>query len=166
MNEFDDLIGPLLDREGGYVDHKNDRGGATNYGVTQGTLSIWLSMRGMPWRDVRTLTRDEAIKIYFELYWMPSNCHLLPPGVRDIHFDAAVNHGVRRAAMLLQAAARANQDGAIGKNTLKAVFDMPADLLRVRYIVMRYRFYGSIIKRDRSQLVFIVGWMERMEEFA
>lgn len=164
--EFDDLIGGILRREGGYVNHSADRGGATNMGITQRVFSDWLASHGMTYRDVRGLTKDEAAKIYFELYWKNSNCPALPTGIRDIHFDAAVNHGVRRAALLLQAAAGATQDGAIGKNTIKSAFDISQDLLRMRYIVARYRFYGQIVKRDRSQIAFIVGWLDRMAEFS
>ena len=164
--EFDDLIGGILKREGGYVKHTSDRGGATNMGVTQRVFSDWLASHGQQYRDVRTLTKDEATKIYFELYWKNSNCPALPPSIRDIHFDAAVNHGVRRAALLLQAAAGATQDGAIGRLTIKAAFDISQDLLRMRYIVARYRFYGAILARDKTQLVFAAGWMARMAEFS
>ena len=164
--EFDELIDGLIRREGGYVDHSADRGGATNFGITQRVFTDWLESRGRGRRDVKTLKRDEAVTIYFELYWQPSQCPALPASVRDIHFDAAVNHGPRRAALLLQAACGATQDGAIGRRTIAAATAMPADLLRMRYIVARYRFYGQIVKRDRSQVAFIVGWFGRMEEFS
>ena len=164
--EFDDLIGPLLEREGGYVNHTADRGGETNYGITQRTLSAWLASRGAQWRSVRSLTRDDAVEIYFELYWKTANCPALPPAVRDIHFDSAVNHGVRQAVLLLQeAAGAAKEDGVLGKQTLQAVFASGADLLRQRYIAARYRFYGAIIQRDRTQLAFAAGWMRRMQDF-
>lgn len=163
--EFDDLIGPLLEREGGYSNRKADRGGPTNMGVTQRVFDEWLGSHGKPVRDVKTLTRDEAVSLYFELYWKKSNCHALPPAVREIHFDAAVNHGVVRAAKLLQDAAGATADGVIGKATLAAVFAMPPLLLLARYAVMRYRFYGKIIARDKSQLENISGWLNRMEHF-
>ena len=162
---FEELIGPLLDREGGFVDHKNDRGGATNHGITQRVLADWQSARAKPYRDVRSLTRAEAAEIYRALYWNAARCDDLPESVRDIHFDSAVNHGVRRAVILLQGAAGATQDGAIGEKTMHAVHAMDGGLLRMRYIALRYRFYGSIIQRDRSQLVFIAGWMARMAEF-
>jgi lysozyme family protein len=32
--EIDDLIDLVIDREGRYVDHPADRGGATNWGIT------------------------------------------------------------------------------------------------------------------------------------
>jgi len=163
--KFNDLIYPLLKREGGYVDHKNDRGGATNYGVTQASYATWRVRRGLQWADVRGLDKDTAVQIYHAEYWVPAKCDELPSAVREIHFDAAVNHGVRRAAKLLQEAAGVTQDGAIGPKTLGAIREMDVRLLKANYLAARYRFYGAIINRDRSQLAFIAGWMNRMTEF-
>ncbi len=163
--EFDDLVKPLLKREGGYVNHPSDRGGATNHGVTQRVYSMWLNERGMGRKDVRDMPLSDATAIYREHYWLPAMCEILPAEIRDIHFDAAVNHGVNRAAKLLQEAVGVEQDGIIGRDTLAAVAAIGIGLLRARYIAARYRFYGQIIRRDRSQIAFIVGWMSRMEDF-
>lgn len=163
--EFDDLIKPLLDREGGYSNRKADRGGPTNLGVTQRVFNEWLRSHGKPERDVKTLTRDEAVSIYYDLYWKPAKCEAMPPAVREVHFDAAVNHGPGRAAKLMQAAAGASQDGAIGPLTLKSVAAMDPLLLLYRYITMRYRFYGEILARDDSQMENIDGWLRRMKHF-
>jgi lysozyme family protein len=103
--------------------------------------------------------------IYRANYWDAARCDELPEAVREIHFDAAVNSGVTRANKLLQAAAGVDEDGVIGNRTLAAVAEMDGRLLKARYLAARYRFYGSIIQRDRSQLVFIAGWMARMAEF-
>ena len=32
---IDELIDALIEREGGYVNHPSDRGGATKYGITE-----------------------------------------------------------------------------------------------------------------------------------
>lgn len=159
---FEELIGPLLEREGGYVNHKNDRGGATNYGITQRVYSDW---KGEPLADVKAMQKYEAKQIYFELYWKPAKCELLPNVIREIHFDAAVNHGMGRAAKLLQVAAAVAVDGVIGKNTLAAAGATHPELLKFRYVAARYKFYGDIIRRDRSQLEFMAGWMARMDHF-
>jgi len=164
--KFKDLIYPLLKREGGYVSHPSDRGGSTNYGVTQAVYAKWLTKYGKPWADVRGLDEDTAVQIYHENYWKPAKCDLLPEAIREIHFDAAVNHGVTRAAKLLQEAAGVEQDGAIGEKTLHAIMEMDARLLKARYVNARFAFYGQIINRDRSQLVFIAGWMNRMAHFS
>lgn len=162
---FDELIADVLRREGGYVDHPADRGGATNLGVTQAVYDAWRDQRGLQRQSVRLLTSSEAASLYHARYWQAARCDDLPEPLRDIHFDAAVNHGVRRAAVLLQRAVGVTDDGLIGPATLAAAAANPA-LVRARYLAARYRFYGDIIQRDRSQLAFMAGWMARMEAFA
>jgi lysozyme family protein len=162
---FDDAIRPLLAREGGYVNHPDDRGGPTNFGVTQAVLTEYLARQGKSWQDVKNLSENDASRIYFTQYWLPAKCHEVPPGVRGIHFDAAVNHGVGRAIRMLQEAAGVTPDGMVGPKTLAALGVVSPELLKSRYVSVRYRFYGRIIQRDRSQLSFIAGWMARMDEF-
>jgi lysozyme family protein len=164
--DADTAIERVLAREGGYVNNPSDRGGPTNYGITQATYAEWLKAHAMSHRDVRGITRAEAVQIYRERYWTSSRCDELPPSVRDIHFDAAVNHGPGRATKLLQEAAAVRQDGEIGPVTLAAVHRLNPELLRARYIAARYRLYGQIINRDRSQLAFITGWLNRLAEFS
>lgn len=163
---FDDLINPLLDREGGFVSHKSDRGAATNLGITQRTYTMWRNDHGGTYKDVRDITKSEAKAIYRANYWDAARCDELPEAVREIHFDAAVNHGPARANKLLQAAAGVDTDGVIGEQTMAAVHGMDGRLLKARYVAARYAFYGDIINRDRSQLVFMAGWMNRMKHFA
>lgn len=162
---YDDIIPRVLSAEGGYVNHKSDRGGATNYGITQNTYLGWLTSKKIAYRDVSLLTIGEAKLIYMDNYWLPSKCDQLPPNIRDLHFDAAVNHGVVGAARILQDALKINADGVIGPVTIRAAQVANPDALRARYIAIRYRFYGDIINRDRSQLVFIAGWLNRMATF-
>lgn len=167
MSEFEDLIGPLLKREAGYSDRKNDRGGATNYGITQKTLDYWNTTSPHKFagsiKDVRNLTTSVATVIYWELYWNVAGCQRVPPRVREIHFDAAVQHSPRRAVMLLQQAAGAKVDGNFGAYTDTAVGGMIPDLLFYRYKSFRYEFYGDIIARDPTQDANIDGWMRRMK---
>ena len=163
--DFDDFIDPLFEREGGYSNRAADRGGPTNLGVTQATFTDWLHKHARPWRSVRTIKVLEAKQIYFEEYWSPAKCAVLPPKLREIQFDSAVNHGPFRAIVLLQAACGTTQDGLFGSMTLKAALSMDEDLLLARYVVMRYRFYAQIVRKDRSQLANLVGWLNRMEHF-
>lgn len=166
MSEFDRAVNRVLKREGGYVNHPHDRGAATNYGITQRAYTMWRNDHGLGYMDVKHITHSEVRAIYLDRYWRPSCCDELPEAVREIHFDSAVNHGVRRAALLLQEAAQVDQDGHIGPQTLSACAAMAPAFLRARYMVARYRFYTEIVDRDRSQVAFIVGWLNRMKEFA
>ncbi|HUG46231.1 MAG TPA: glycosyl hydrolase 108 family protein, partial [Sphingomicrobium sp.] len=58
------LIEALLEREGGYVNHPSDRGGPTNYGITEAVARAHGYQGSM-----RRLPREEAVAIYKRLYW-------------------------------------------------------------------------------------------------
>lgn len=87
-------VGPAI--EGGYVNDPKDKGGPTNHGVTQATLSIYLR-RHATIEDVKALTLTTAKDLYLRLYWQPTGCDALPAGVDVLLWDCAVNSGVGRA---------------------------------------------------------------------
>lgn len=163
---LDRLILDLLVREGGFVDHPADRGGPTNFGITQAVLAAW---RGSPVdrHDVRTMHRDEAMQIYRHQYWEKPGFHrlTLDPVVIEMIFDTAVHSGTHRAVMFLQEAVGTKEDGVLGPVTLAAATSIPQLLLASRYIAARTAFLGRLISRNKSQAVFAAGWMQRMAEF-
>lgn len=159
------VIDDVLRREGGYVDHPSDRGGPTNFGITQSTLSDW---RGRPVKadEVKKLTESEAREIYRERYLLAPKLHLIvDPKVRALAVDCAVNHGPRQAVKLLQLAARVFPDGSLGVKTETAVNRMTPAALYARLCAARVRFYGQIIRKDSTQHVFAEGWANRVAEF-
>ncbi|MCA0318234.1 MAG: hypothetical protein LCH88_09210 [Proteobacteria bacterium] len=93
---FDACLAVILRHEGGYVDHPKDPGGATNRGVTIGTLSGWLG-RPATKAEVRALTAADVTPIYRKNYWDACGCDALPAGVDLAVFDPAVNSGPPRA---------------------------------------------------------------------
>jgi len=95
-DNFDACLSLTLRFEGGYVDDPRDPGGATNLGITRGTLSEW---RGhtVTKADVKALTREDAAAIYRAHYWTHINGDALPAGVDCLLFDIAVNSGPARA---------------------------------------------------------------------
>ncbi|EAN6187285.1 glycoside hydrolase family 108 protein [Salmonella enterica] len=60
----DEIFATILDKEGGYVNHSDDRGGPTNWGITLTTARANGYMG-----DMRNLTRDQALKILEADYW-------------------------------------------------------------------------------------------------
>jgi lysozyme family protein len=156
----------VLGREGGYSDHPADRGGATNYGVTQGLYDSVRASLGEPQQAVRLITEVEVRYIYEREFWRPPRCHLMTPPLDLLLFDSAVQHGAGRAAKLLQSVVGAFQDGAIGPKTMGAVTEFErrkgiAGLVRV-YVARRRMFYADIIRNDPSQKVFEKGWENRL----
>ena len=160
-----EIIEAILKREGGFVDHPADKGGATNHGITQATLAQW---RGKPATvdDIRQLTANEAREIYREQYIVrPGFLGIENEAVRALAIDCAVNHGVKRAVMLLQNAARVFPDGILGPKTREAVNRMTPSVVYKRLCAQRVRLYGEIITSKPSQAVFARGWCNRAAEF-
>ena len=153
---FAACIQPILVSEGGYVDDPDDRGGATNFGITEATLASW---RGHPITpdDVRAMTVDEAKAIYQANYYNPAHGPDLPAGLDLMAFDAAVNSGVGRAIMLLQAAVGTPVDGHYGPNTAAAVARTPA-----RQAIDAFHAAHEVFYQGRATFwKFGKGWLAR-----
>ena len=127
---IDDLIDDILDREGGYSDHHDDRGGKTRYGITEATARAH-GYSG----DMRQFPVERARAIYRRIYWdRPglSKVARYTPLLAAELFDTAVNMGAGTAAGFLQRALNALNgqgqdfadlviDRAIGPKTLSAL---------------------------------------------
>ena len=150
----------VLKHEGGFVDHPEDPGGATNKGITHKTYSDFL---GRPLEDVDELKNipDEHVQlIYKQGYWDKVKGDDLPSGVDFAIFDWAVNSGPGRAAKALQKAVGATQDGAIGPKTLEAVEAADAAETVKAVADEREAFYRGLRTFD----TFGKGWLRRNEE--
>lgn len=157
---FAACLAEVLRHEGGYVDHPNDPGGATNLGITRATLSDW---RGRPVTksEVRALTVAEASAIYRARYWDPVRGDALPPGVDLAVFDFAVNSGPGRAARTLQQVLGVTQDGAIGPITLAAIARAPGPVTIIMDLCdARMRFLRGL----GTWPTFGRGWTRRVAE--
>lgn len=102
---IDSLIDDLIDRQGGYVHHPADRGGATCWGVTEAVA------RGEGYHGaMRTLPREVAASIYRRLYWLRpalDRVHARAPDLGAELFDTGVNMGPAIAVAFLQRALNA-----------------------------------------------------------
>jgi lysozyme family protein len=158
----------ILGYEGGDVDDKRDRGGATRRGISLGFLRlIGLDVNGdgvVNKKDVFALSMGQIWALYREHFWDKMRCDELPAGVDLICFGAAVNQGPRRATKFLQRAlrrrgARIKADGIMGPRTIRAsaVFASPA-LLIEGIAVARQLHYTSIA----GWLIYRKGWTRRL----
>jgi lysozyme family protein len=173
VNRFDYSLGFILQPhiEGGYSDgtgkNRNDRGGPTNYGVTQKTYDQFRRESGLSLRDVKLITMDEVKAVYRTMYWAVAKCGILPPPLDLYVFDGAVNMGPRRAAKILQSVLGVGADGIIGPVTIDALQEEVAagrlDELCSNYLAARLDFYDELAEDDPTQRDFIAGWTNRIE---
>lgn len=173
----------IVAREGGFVNDPDDPGGATNHGVTIGTmraLGIDLTGDGKTTEaDVRALTRAQAVDIYVEHYFRKPGIALLPEPLQASVFDMQVNAGSNAVKILQRLVSRLGfpcaDDGAIGPKTVAAVngaFAKNPTGLADLYGIARRDYYYSIgdarpasRKYARRKDGGKGGWITRAEEF-
>ena len=90
-SDFMDAVTQVLIDEGGYVNDPADPGGETKYGI---------SKRSYPNEDIKNLTRDHAIDLYYRDYWMGPGIDSEPADLRAKIFNMGVLMGPRTAKNL------------------------------------------------------------------
>lgn len=152
---FDNAIELILKHEGGYVNHPDDPGGETKFGI---------SKRAYPDLDIAKLSENDAKTIYKEDYWDKLRSDELPFPLALVTFDAAVNSGRMRASKWLQYAVNASPlDGILGSKTVEAANvaygKNPMDALN-QTIHQRQQFIRGLL----TYKTFGNGWERRIKE--
>ena len=153
----------ILHHEGGYVNHPEDPGGATNLGVTKRVYEEWVG-RTVTLDAMERLQVSDVAPIYKKNYWNRVKGDQLPSGLDLCVFDFGVNAGTGRAAKYLQRMIGSTPDGAIGPNTLRAV-KMFCDTEGVESAIGDYQdarqsYYEKLSTFD----TFGRGWTRRVKE--
>ena len=169
------LIDAVIDREGGYVDHPADPGGATRWGVTAAT-----ARRDGYTGDMRQLSRARAADIYRRLYWLRPRFDRVAvhaPLVAAELFDTGVNMGVTVAVGFLQRALNALNrgasdypdialDGHIGPATIGSLQNFVArrgaggEVVLLKAVeALQGERYLSLAERRPAAEAFLYGWL-------
>lgn len=138
--EFENALKFVLAREGGYVNDPDDRGGATNKGITQNTYNSWLKSNGKASKDVKNITDAEVKEIYYKNYWLAAGCNKMTSKFAVVCFDTAVNMGVSRVDEFLKAAKWIDLN---------------------EFYLARIRKYNEFAK-NQTQRKFLNGWLNRV----
>lgn len=175
MQDIDQLIGEVITREGGFVDHPADKGGPTRYGITE-AVARENGYKG----TMAALPRDLAAAIYRKLYWTLPGFDLVArraPMIAAELFDTGVNMGPAVAAGFLQRALNGLnrsgadypdlvQDGRIGPTTLTALDGFRRArgaageqvLLKALESLQGER-YIALAERRPANEAFLYGWL-------
>lgn len=146
---FATMIERVLGHEAGYVNDPEDPGGETKWGI---------SKRSYPLINIKQLTRDEAIGIYYRDFWMKISSDKLSNGAAYQLLDSAVNSGVAQSVRFLQRAIGAADDGIFGPYSLRAMeLTSESDFIML-FLAERINF----MTRLKNWPSHGKGWMRRI----
>lgn len=137
---FQKALSFVLRWEGGYVNNPNDKGGATNKGITQYTYNTWLVAQGKARKDVKFISDSEVREIYRKNYWIKTGCNKMSKPFAVICFDTAVNMGISRVKEFLLIANWCDTEKFLNAREAK------------------YREFASY----GNQKIFLQGWLNRL----
>ena len=183
MQSVQDLATEIVAREGGFVNDPDDPGGATNHGVTLGTLrrlGIDLTGEGrIDVADVQGLTAAQAVDIYLEHYFRRTGLGSLPEVLQASVFDMYVNAGANAVKVLQRLLADmghpCDPDGQIGPQTIRAAqmaYEAAPSHLADAYGIARRNYYYALADARPASRKYARrrdggkgGWILRAEEF-
>lgn len=141
-NLFKKALAFVLKWEGGYANNPNDKGGATNKGITQNTYNNWLKTQGLTSKDIKNISNEEIEQIYYKNYWLAAGCNKMDKVFAILVFDTAVNMGFGRAKEFLQT----------------AEWKYPEKFIKARKDkYQEFAQYGN-------QRIFLRGWLNRLAD--
>jgi lysozyme family protein len=180
MSTEEETMNPVLDgiieKEGGYTNNPADKGGATNWGITEVTARAH-GYQG----DMREMTRDEAYTILEKSYWSAPGFDKVAQLSLHLAFelcDAGVNVGPSWPSRWLQRwlnifNLHSNKypelkvDGNIGKKTIEALNTFlswrgkEGEQVLINALNCSQGEYYLVITENREKNEeFIYGWMK------
>jgi lysozyme family protein len=157
--KFTRAFSSLIQFEGGYSNDTFDRGGETKFGLCK---------KQYPTLDIKSLTLDQAKKIYCQDYWLPYNYDRIKSvKVAEKVFQATVHTGAKQSHLILQRALKAVghkgliEDGILGIQTLKAVNEARQECLLPALRSEQAGVYRLLAAVKPEQNKFKVGWLRR-----
>lgn len=173
MDKIEAMVEQILAHEGGFVNDPDDRGGATNFGITQRTYSGWLG-RPASVQEVRMMSIDTAKEIYLSNYYYAPRINGFPEDIQSQVFDCSINHGPRRAVKFVQTVCNLAGfgpivvDGVNGPKTMKTAEKANAEMgvyFNNAIADERIDFYHRIVAHNASQQKFLKGWLKRANSY-
>ncbi len=169
MAKISFLASKIIKWEGGFVNHPNDKGGATNIGITLKTYTYYRNLKGIPKpsvSDLKNISFEEWIDILKTLYWDRWQAdNINNQSIANLLVDwvwGSGVYGIKYPQQLLHVVV----DGIVGVNTLTAINNYTnQEELFHKLWNRRKQHFESIVQRDPSQKVFLKGWMNRLNDY-
>ena len=146
------------------TNHKNDKGGWTNAGVTLKTFRAFYG-QDKTVDDLRAMTMEQWRHIS-KSYW--DECKgdkIANQSIAEIVVDWNYNSGIagRKGT---QKALGLVVDGIFGPKTLAALNDGPQKCVFCKIKDAREKYFRELVERDPSQAGNLDGWLNRLKRFS
>ena len=166
-SKFQEYFPTLLNHEGGFVDNKNDKGGATNKGITLNTFIKYSKdlLNVQPTLDnLKRITDDQAAAIYEVGYWNPSGAgNISDKQLGWLHFDTYLHGG---ASSVLGNTIKAYGGNGRSINMINSILETnPAINVFNTYKQERLNRFDRIIDSNPKFETFRKGWTNRVNSF-
>lgn len=163
-----DAIAYLLKQEGGYSNHRHDRGGKTFMGVTKKYYPrVYKNLLRLNKLGLNTAKINLVTLFYYAEFYVKSGCHFLQPKQAFVVLNSSVNAGQKTVQTWFQRALNdtgkvtISVDGRIGEDTQKAAQTVGDAVLP--FFFKRWRsHYRVLIQKDKTQNSFKTGWANRI----
>lgn len=168
MAKVELLIPFILRWEGDFVDDPDDRGGATNKGITIATYRFYRRQRGYATTtvaDLKNISDAEWADVLKSLYWDKwQGDKIVNQSIANILVDwvwASGSYGIKLPQKMLGVTA----DGVVGNQTLAAVNDYtPQCELFEKIRQERIAFVNRIVAARPANRKFRKGWLNRIND--
>jgi lysozyme family protein len=161
MASIENAIPFILEKEGGYVNNKNDKGGKTKYGISE---------HQYPNLDIENLTQQDAINIIEEDYWNPNFLDkILSQSIANQCLSLIINMNPVVAIKIIQVAINENNrrlidlkiDGIMGIQTINTINSSNSyliDNIKIQACI----HYLELVDIDNTKITFLRGWIRRI----
>lgn len=154
----------ILSWEGGFVNDPDDRGGATNKGVTMATYEAYCKKKGYPrptLERLQNLSNDQWLEILKTMFWDRCKADgIASQDIANILVDwvwASGTWGIIHTQRIL----RVKDDGIVGPKTLAAINNASPKVLFARIWLYRKKHF-ELIAGCPGQAKFLRGWLRRL----
>ena len=162
MADAKKLIPFIVKWEGGFANHPNDKGGATNKGITIATFRHFFGS-GATVEQLKAMTDEQWETVFRKGFWNPfKGDEIKNQSIANICVDWAWGSGATTAIKQVQRLLGVAADGVVGNITLGAINNAEPEKLFEKIKSARLAFVEAIVKRDASQQVFLKGWRNRI----
>ena len=120
-------------------------------------------------KDIQKLDFDDAIMAYKNIYWDRWDLGTLDDQKAALIFDAAMNHGHKIAAKIIQRALidlgfdDVIADGIYGPHTREAIAEASTELFISKYFEYRKAYYNALVSAYPDQEINLPLWEERLD---